>query len=99
MKRTYRRIKKDDGTSSLVEVTPTEHLPDDLRFEGTFVSPVDGSLIRNKRELHDHNRRNNVMQSLPGMNEDIANIREANQRELGSNKERLEAVRRAYETL
>ena len=28
-----------------------------------FVSPVDGSLIRNHRELEDHNRRNNVVNS------------------------------------
>ena len=99
MKRTYRQIKKDDGTSSLVEITPSENLPSDLRFDGVFKSPVDGTIIRNKRDLHDHNKRNNVMQSLPGMNEDIAAINRENKRQIMSGtRDRLEAVRKAYET-
>lgn len=28
-----------------------------------FVSPVDGTLVRNQRELEDHNKRNNVVNS------------------------------------
>lgn len=41
-----------------------------MRFETPFVSPVDGSLIRNKQDLHDHNRRNNVEQTSDGHMQD-----------------------------
>jgi hypothetical protein len=38
----------------------------DISVKGNFdafVSPVDGSLIKNHRDLEDHNRRNNVVNS------------------------------------
>lgn len=71
-RRYYRQVRMDDGTFKLVELeNPPPKLPEDLRFEGSFVSPVDGSIIRSKRALVDHNRRNGVTQVLPGIHEDI----------------------------
>jgi hypothetical protein len=55
----------------MVEVTPSGNIPrDDMRFDEPFKSPIDGSIIRNKTELHDHNRRNNVEQTTDGHMQD-----------------------------
>lgn len=61
----------------LTEIEPPRPLPEML-FQGTFRSPVDGSIIRNKYELHEHNQRNDVVQSLPGMMEDTLAARREN---------------------
>lgn len=50
----------------MVEVTPRPSLPSELRVDEPFVSPVDGTVIRNKHDLHEHNKRNNVEQSTDG---------------------------------
>jgi hypothetical protein len=39
----------------------------------SFVSPVDGSVINNKRELAEHNRRNKVVQLHEGYDEKAVN--------------------------
>jgi hypothetical protein len=93
-RRTWRQI---DG--KLIEVTPSNNIPrDDLRFDGDFISPVDGGIIRNKRELHDHNQRHNVIQTTEGHNQDWA--REDKKRKdffLGGNpagkEERIDAIK------
>jgi hypothetical protein len=55
----------------MVEVTPSGNIPrDDLRFDEPFKSPIDGSIIRNRTELHDHNRRHNVEQTTDGHMQD-----------------------------
>jgi len=54
----------------MVEISAPKPLSSDLRFDGTFVSPVTGEVISNKRQLDDHNRRNGVEQILPGMDQD-----------------------------
>jgi hypothetical protein len=59
------------------ETVPPKPLPE-MRFDGDFISPVDGSIIRNKHDLHEHNQRNDVVQSLPGMMEDTLAIRKEN---------------------
>ncbi len=63
--RTWRQTK--DG---MVEITPRPSLPSELRVDSPFVSPVDGSVINNKRQLHEHNKRNNVEQTTDGHNQD-----------------------------
>jgi hypothetical protein len=50
----------------MVEVTPDNMPRDDLRFDGDFISPIDGTIIRNKQELYDHNKRHNVEQTTDG---------------------------------
>ena len=50
----------------MVEVTSRPSLPAELRVDSTFVSPIDGSVISNKRQLHEHNKRNNVEQTTDG---------------------------------
>ena len=96
MKRTWHQI---DG--QMVEVTPSPNLPSDLRFDGAFVSPVDGSVIRNRTELHDHNRRNNVVQQCSGKEQDIAGIKAANRDQVfgkAAKQRRIKAVRKAYKS-
>ncbi len=46
--------KQDAAAGKLVPVA---------RNFDAFVSPVDGSLVRNHKELAEHNRRNNVVNS------------------------------------
>lgn len=95
-KRTWRQINGE-----MIEVTATPSLPEDLRLDSTFVSPVDGSVIRSKVELHDHNRRNNVVQGLPGMEQDIAAVRQRNRDRISGpegKRQRIEVLRRAFET-
>lgn len=55
------------------EVKPA--LSSDLRFEGTFVSPVTGEVISNRYDLNDHNKKHGVEQILPGMEQDQAATR------------------------
>lgn len=100
MRRTYRQIRNPDGTTKLVEITPQKSLPEDLRFDSPFVSPIDGTVIRNKRELDDHNRRNKVVQAHPERIQDIMSIQKENiDRIVGKRgrEERREALLRAFE--
>ena len=69
-RRVYRQVKQPDGTSKMVEIAAPKPLSSDLRFDGTFVSPVTGEVISNKRALDDHNKRNGVEQIIPGMDQD-----------------------------
>lgn len=101
MKRTWRQVRKPDGSSELVEITPSASLSEDLCFDSPFISPVDGSEIRNKAQLHDHNRRNNVMQILPGVAQDVEQARKDNVDRITGRegkRQRIEALVRAYET-
>ena len=71
-RRVYRQVRNPDGTFGLVELTnPAPPLSSDLRFDGSFISPVDGTVIRSKHELNDHNKRNGTLQILPGMDQDL----------------------------
>ena len=84
-----------------VERVPPPQLSSDLRFEGTFVSPVTGEVISNKHKLNDHNKRNKVEQVLPGMRQDQAAVRADNHDKAFGKQakaERIEAVKRALES-
>lgn len=66
-RRRYRWVEGE----GFVEIQTTSFIPrDDLRFEGNFISPIDGTEIRSKQELHDHNRRHNVIQTTDGHMQD-----------------------------
>lgn len=65
-KRTWRQIN-----GKMVEVTPAPNMPEELRVDSPFISPIDGSVISNKRELHEHNKRNNVEQTTDGHFDDF----------------------------
>lgn len=62
-KRTWRQ---DPVTHKMVEVTneqgpaPRVHIRGDIE---AFVSPVDGTVVGGRRQLRDHNRRNDVVNS------------------------------------
>ncbi len=93
-RRTYRQIPG----KGLVEVTPSKApIGDDLRFDGNFISPIDGTEIRNKRELHDHNRRHNVIQTTDGHNQDWDQAEKKRERFMNGNPdgkaERIEAIK------
>lgn len=92
-RRTWRQIPG----RGLVEVTPSNNIPrDDLRFDEPFKSPIDGSIIRNKQDLHDHNRRNNVEQTSDGHMQDWQSKAKERENFLGGRtgkEERIEAIR------
>lgn len=87
--------------NGFVEIpNPPPRYSEDLMFEGTFVSPVDGSVIRNKRDLVNHNRRNEVEQTLPGKEQDWEAIRKENHDKAfgkAAKAERVEAIKAAIE--
>jgi len=98
-KRTWRQIN-----GKMVEVTPsTSPIGDDLRFDGNFISPVDGTEIRNKRELHEHNRRHNVIQTQEGHNQDWDRDRKKRERFFNGNpdgkNERIEAIKHTIDRM
>lgn len=65
-RRTWRQIPG----KGMVEVTTSRIPRDELRFDGDFISPIDGTLITSKEKLHDHNRRHNVEQTTDGHMQD-----------------------------
>ena len=99
-KRTWRQVRQSDGTTKLVEISPTPSLPEDLRVDEPFVSPVTGEVVKNKYDLHDHNRRNGVVQAHPERYQDVERVRKENlDRAFGkqAKQERIEQVKRALE--
>ena len=83
-----------------VERAPSTPLSSDLRFDGTFQSPVTGEVISNKHKLDDHNKRNRVEQVLPGMRQDQAAIRaDSHDKAFGkqAKAERIETLRRVMD--
>jgi hypothetical protein len=61
---------------------------------------VDGSVIRNKYDLHEHNRRHGVIQELPGMSQDIESIQKDNlDKAFGkqASRERVEILKRVID--
>lgn len=75
MKRTYRQ---DRETGKLYEVTPGTTR---RGFVGTdevspFVSPVDGSVIRTRKQLEEHNRRNGVSNDPDHLREQVERARD-----------------------
>jgi len=99
-----RRYRWNPELKKMVEIDAGPLLPrDDLRFDGNFISPVDGKEIRNKQELHDHNRRHNVIQTTEGHNQDWDVAAKKRERYLNGNpdgkSERIEAIKHTLEKL
>ncbi len=99
-----RRYRWNPELQEMVEISAGPHLPrDDLRFEGNFLSPVDGKEIRNKQELHNHNRRHNVIQTTDGHNQDWDAAKTKRDRYFNGNPdgkaERIEAIKHTLEKL
>lgn len=100
-RKVYRQVRLDNGEYEFVELdNPPPPTSSDLMFQEPFRSPVDGSIIRNKRELMAHNRRHGVIQQLPGLDQDVsAKRKEAQDLITGpvGKQERREALLRALE--
>lgn len=95
-----RRYYRWNGKEFVQVDNPPPPLPKDLRFEGTFVSPVDGSVISNRYKLLDHNARHDVTQVLPGMEQDMEAIRkDTYDKAFGkqAREQRIEDVKKAIE--
>lgn len=94
-----RRYYKWVSGEGFVEIPAPKPLPD-LRFEGTFVSPVTGKVISNKYDLDRHNKEHSVQQILPGMEQDQEALKkEIHDKAFGkqAKEERLKDVIRAVE--
>ena len=94
--RRYYRWDSDQRT--FVEIDPPAPLPKDLRFEGTNITTEDGSRIRKRTHLHDHNQKHGVTQILPGMEQDIEDTRkDIHDKAFGkqAREQRIEDVKRA----
>ena len=95
-----RYYKWVSGEGFVKVANPPKPLPSDLRFEGTFVSPVDGSRISDRRKLLDHNQKHGVTQVLPGMEQDMEAIRKDNyDKAFGkqARAQRIEDIKKAVE--
>lgn len=94
-----RRWRQDATTGKLVEITAPAQSGDGFYINGPFeplVSPIDGSRIRNRQQLVEHNRRH-------GVTNDLDSLREKSQRSLnktpytGTKAERTAAIVDAIE--
>jgi len=90
----------DSEARTFVEIPAPRPLQADLRFDGTFQSPVTGEVISNRYDLDRHNKEHGVEQILPGMDQDQAAVRADNHdKAFGkqAKKERVNDVIRAIE--
>jgi len=95
--RTYYKWVRGEG---FVEIPAPKPLSADLRFEGTFVSPVTGEVISSRYDLDRHNKEHGVEQILPGMAQDQKAVRDDDyDRAFGkqAKEERIKDVVRAVE--
>ena len=90
------RWRQDRETGKLVEIVKRKPVPgvfihvDDV----DFISPVDGTRIRNSRELIDHNKRHGVSNDLDSLREQTAR---ANEPVRLSKRERKDNIADAFE--
>ena len=79
----YRQVINEDGSSTFVEIgagRPANHthaVQGDLE---PFVSPVDGSVISDRKQLREHNKRNNVVNTAEFSDEFLAKKRKERER-------------------
>jgi hypothetical protein len=60
----YRQVINEDGSSTLVEIGTSRPANHSAAVQGDiepFVSPVDGSVISDRKQLREHNRKHNVV--------------------------------------
>ena len=97
-----RYYRWDSETRTFVEIPPPKPLSSDLRFEGTFQSPVTGEVISNKYDLDRHNKEHGVEQILPGMEQDqVARKADMHDKAFGkqAKEERIQDVLQSVEKL
>ena len=94
-----RHYRWNAETRQFDEVKVAAPLSSDLRFDGTFKSPVTGEVIRNKYDLNDHNKRHGVEQILPGMEQDQAAVRKENHDKAFGKQAKKEILRDVIEAV
>ena len=94
-----RHYKWNTETRKFDEVPVKQVLPSDLRFDGTFVSPVTKEVISDKYALLDHNKRHGVEQILPGMEQDQAAVRKENHDKAFGKQAKREILRDVIEAV
>jgi hypothetical protein len=92
-----RRYRQDPKTLKLVEI-PVGPRTAYYGVKESFISPVDGEIIRNSQEYHEHNARNGVIPWEPGIMQDYErDRRERSPLSRSAKAARIEALRRAVE--
>ncbi len=85
-----------------IESRPPRPRNDDLRFEGNFISPIDGTEIRNKDDLNNHNQKHNVECTSDGHFQDWKEKqkeRDGFYHSKAQKSERIEAIKHTLEKL
>jgi hypothetical protein len=95
-----RRYRQDPKTGKLHEITQDSgksHSNFISIADVNFVSPIDGSHIRNIRELNEHNKRHGVSNDLDSLREQTAKEMGRHNRPFSTSRERKEAINDAIE--
>lgn len=95
MRRTYRQ-NKDTGKFEEVRRTQNHKLSSVTDDITPYVSPVDGSVISNKRQLESHNKRNGVTNDLDSLREKTKRYKQGQSADFGK-KERISSLIRSYD--
>ena len=79
----YRQVINEDGSSTFVEIGTGRPTHNTAAIQGDiqpFVSPVDGSVISDRKQLREHNKRNNVVNTAEFSPEFLQRKREERER-------------------
>ena len=79
----YRQVINEDGSSTFVEIGTSRPTHNTAAIQGDiepFVSPVDGTVISDRKQLREHNKRNNVVNTAEFSPEFLERKREERER-------------------
>ena len=79
----YRQVINEDGSSTFVEIGASRPAHNTAAIQGDiepFVSPVDGTVISDRKQLREHNKRNNVVNTAEFSPEFLERKREERER-------------------
>ena len=92
----YRQDAKTGKLHEIIQDTGENHSHFVSVDSVAFMSPIDGSRIRNSRELREHNKRHGVSNDLDSLREQTSKEM-ARKHSTGTKKERVEAIRDSIE--
>ena len=91
---------EQEGKSDFIPIDEAAHKASSVAIHGPiepFVSPVDGTVISSRKQLRDHNKRNNVVNVSEFSDEFIAKKREERERIFKGEHTREEKLARKQE--